>query len=660
MNKFLTNLCIYLAIPLAFLIAFISVSYFAPDTNQSQSASAATLKEASTTYTLGSYSGKHVWYDVRMTNVVSGTYNVKNNDYFVATTSTKIQIVITEENYTYTDRTISVTASLYIRENSGNFVVVATNRIPVGIYDSNKNVAHTIMDLSGRAEGLYRIVFSDYSLPDKEAGYANPTINHYVLIDKTSPQISVTNYFSPYNSISSGIYTPYYYFTFAISDITLDKIYILSGQSSVVDATKLSSYTPTSKTTFTNSGTYHHIYTLNRSYSSNNGWVCILLVDYVGRETYFYFYVDTTNPTVSGLKSHYNASDTISFSVSDDTPYSVKIDNTSLSPASTNQFSYAANKLSDGSHSILVSNSATRTAIYSFIVDKTLPVLSSTITNGSGTNTSFSVELTETNPGRIYWLESTTAIPAVCTTSKYTNYTTSKSVTIKTSDTDGWYSFIAVDAAGNTSKVYNIFLDTGTIVANLFNYSNKELTDGAHTTMPVRFAITDPGLSSYAISFQRLNQSGSYGSTTLSWSSFLTQTIYYDTREYNIAKKIFTRNVYYTKASALAYVLSKEQSKVQALTNWSSAAEGTIYPTEVGNAVIGKDYWLYNRTNDDKLIFFSLASVTEYIDSIAPGYVGSSDNYFYEEGTFKITITDSVGNTLSKTFTIDYTPPKIE
>ncbi|MDR2266751.1 MAG: hypothetical protein LBE09_04115, partial [Christensenellaceae bacterium] len=39
---------------------------------------------------------------------------------------------------------------------------------------------------------------------------------------------------------------------------------------------------------------------------------------------------------------------------------------------------------------------------------------------------------------------------------------------------------------------------------------------------------------------------------------------------------------------------------------------------------------------------------------------GSSDNYFYEEGTFKITITDSVGNTLSKTFTIDYTPPKIE
>jgi hypothetical protein len=118
---------------------------------------------------------------------------------------------------------------------------------------------------------------------------------------------------------------------------------------------------------------------------------------------------------------------------------------------------------SDGWYSfIAVDLLGNQSEVYWVCLDTVAPTLKSTVANGDYTNKALTVEVekdTEDNWNKFY-VKYNSVLKPVVTTRNYSFTDTDTSITISATASNGWYSFIGVDKAGNQSEFYCVYLDT--------------------------------------------------------------------------------------------------------------------------------------------------------------------------------------------------------
>jgi len=167
---------------------------------------------------------------------------------------------------------------------------------------------------------------------------------------------------------------------------------------------------------------------------------------------------DSVSPSFS-LNAFYKSSDTITANITETNMSAWYLDGTWQS--SSKSISLAVSGLGEGSHTIRVADLAGNETSKSFTVDKTLPTLSTGtggVANNGYTKAAFTITVTDTNHDRLYQKFNTSSL-MTCNTTNADKSVTDKTITIAATAADGWYSFIAVDKAGNVSAVYSVCLD---------------------------------------------------------------------------------------------------------------------------------------------------------------------------------------------------------
>jgi hypothetical protein len=403
-----------------------------------------------------------------------------------------------------------------------------------------------------------------------------------------------------------------------------------------------------------------------------DGHYLVQAIDYTGRWTEFKVTIDNTKPIIQtyvgdkhnkyinygfGVYGRDSNLSLVYWTHSTSNLVECNVDNATGS-AKYNVFFNAEDE--DGWYSfIAVDEAGNRSEVYNINFDKTAPTLkSSTVTSGGHTNTQFTIAKdVETNWSTLYWTYSASDL-VECNVDNATVSTTATSKVINANAGDGWYSFIAVDKAGNRSANYNVHLDTVKPTLSIFKYGGGEIVDGKNVNSILYFTASD--VNKYSITFQKKTVAGTYENTSINWSAFLFATIYYDNREIDFAKGVYSRNTFYTRAAAESYVLEKEKSRVFEYQNWSSDVLGEIPTDEKALLLTGSPYFVYRNSSGVEFIFSTRARAYAYIESKISQYISQSQyNYFWEEGDFKLTLTDLAGNSYSKTFVIDFTTPTI-
>jgi hypothetical protein len=383
----------------------------------------------------------------------------------------------------------------------------------------------------------------------------------------------------------------------------------------------------------------------------------IMAIGWSGLVVKFIVKYDPVFPKINNLKEYYKDNETINATITETNLASVRFSWKTPSVSNITEITNSSS-FSDGKYTITVNDKADNQTIQSFIIDKTLPVISSSVSNNGYTNKAFTINVKDSNYDALYYRYSSGT--TVATATKSNTKVTSTSFTITPGDTykDGWYSFLAVDKAGNES-VYNVCLDTTTPVVQMYEKSSGQFSDGQNVNELVRFQITDYN-SIYTFAFQKKTVAGTYENTTFDWTGFLDKTIYYDKRELDFNNGLYTRNVFYTTAEINEYILNKELQRVSTYNNYTSSVSGNIIDSEKSYVTTGATYYIYETDQGVRYIFFDLTRLKTYISTVQISqYKGNGTNYFFEEGDFKLTVTDAAGNSIVKYFVTDFTAPTI-
>ncbi|MDR3186165.1 MAG: Ig-like domain repeat protein, partial [Christensenellaceae bacterium] len=226
---------------------------------------------------------------------------------------------------------------------------------------------------------------------------------------------------------------------------------------------------------------------------------------------------------------------------------------------------------------------------------------------------------------------------------------------------DGWYSFMSVDKAGNSSEVYFVCLDRSTPMITIADKNNNTYTDSSKLSKIAYFSVEEQYNSKFTYDFFR-KINGSFGDALSVWSNYQDKTIYFDVRivDFNtIIPSDNLRKIFYEQSEAYASVKQTEMARVKGpMEYWSSAVTGTILEQEEIYSTLGAPYYTYTESSGEKYIFFSIVRLEAYVDTRISSYVGLvNHNYFWEEGEFKVVVTDEAGNASTKYFTIDLTMP---
>ncbi|MDR3186556.1 MAG: hypothetical protein LBU04_07145, partial [Christensenellaceae bacterium] len=197
-------------------------------------------------------------------------------------------------------------------------------------------------------------------------------------------------------------------------------------------------------------------------FSYGDGQYTLTIIDGLNKDTSVSFNIDTTAPVISGAKAFYASNEAITINIYDTHIKYWNFDGGARSLSNSTYYKNS-NDLSEGQHVIYAEDTVGHNTTVSFVVDKTNPTLttslSSSVTADGYTNGPFTVSKNiETNWNRLYWRYSSTKLTGSITNST-TGYTESNSKTINVSDRDGWYYFWAVDKAGNVSAIYSVLFD---------------------------------------------------------------------------------------------------------------------------------------------------------------------------------------------------------
>ena len=260
------------------------------------------------------------------------------------------------------------------------------------------------------------------------------------------------------------------------------------------------------------------------------------------------------------------------------------------------------------------------TSAKSFYMDTVAPVgkvtnsSGSTISNGGYTNKA--VKYTATDTGGVSYLQVKT--PG---SSSWTSYTSGTSL----SSSYGWYTFRAVDKAGNISTEYKVYYDAGVPTGTLYGGTSSK-TSGSYTNASyVKYTASD-SYSGIANCYVKMPNSSYYTA-------------------YSSGTQLATQGTYYF------YCVDKSgnTSSTVSITLDTSKPTGTLYG---GTSVISSG----GSTNASYIKFVPSDNIglqTTYVKK--PGatsyVVYTSGTQFTAEGTYSFYSIDKAGNT-SSTYTI--------
>ena len=429
----------------------------------------------------------------------------------------------------------------------------------------------------------------------------------------------------------------------------------------------------------------------------------------------YHFTVDTTAPSVSlkaggsTIASGSYTNKAIAFSASDSYStsriYYLSPSASSYTYTTASSKSVSATSANNGWWYFYGSDTYQSTSTYSVYLDTVVPV--GTVTNSSGTTianggyTNKPVKYSATDTGGVSYYQ--VKNPG---SSSWSSYTANTALSAST----GWYTFRAVDKAGNTSSEYKVYYDatlpTGTLYGGTSTYSSGGFTNASY----VRYVASDshsgvancyvkkPGSSSYVAytSGSQLTAEGTYyfyctdksGNTSSTVSITLDRTAPTGTLYGGTTTK---SSGSYTNASYVKYTASDSTSGVNTLyvkmpgssyyTAYSSgtqlATEGTYFFYAIDKAgnqsatvtitldVTKPTGVLYGGTSVLSSGDNTNASYVRFVpsDNISLGsiYVKKPNTSSYEsytsgtqltaEGTYSFYCTDAAGNT-SATYTV--------
>ncbi len=247
-------------------------------------------------------------------------------------------------------------------------------------------------------------------------------------------------------------------------------------------------------------------------------------------------------------------------------------------------------------------------------VGKVTNASGSTIANGGYTNKA--VKYTATDTGGVSYYQVKT--PG---SSSWSSYTSGTSL----SSSYGWYTFRAVDKAGNVSTEYKVYYDAGTPSATLYGGTSTKSSGSYTNASYVKYVATDSysGISSCYVRMPGSSYYTAYASGT----------------------QLATEGTYYF----YAVDKSGNQTSVVSITLDKTKPTGTLYG---GNSVINSG----GSTNASYIKFVPYDAIglsASYVKK--PGetsYVAyTSGTQFTTEGTYSFYSVDKAGNT-SATYTI--------
>ena len=260
------------------------------------------------------------------------------------------------------------------------------------------------------------------------------------------------------------------------------------------------------------------------------------------------------------------------------------------------------------------------TSAKSFYMDTVAPV--GTVTNSSGSTisnggyTNKAVKYTATDTGGVSYYQVKT--PG---SSSWTSYTSGTSL----SSSYGWYTFRAVDKAGNTSAEYKVYYDAGVPTGTLYGGTTTKSSGSYTNASYVKYTASD-SYSGIANIYVKMPNSSYYTA-------------------YSSGTQLATQGTYYF------YCVDKSgnSSSTVSITLDTSKPTGTLYG---GTSVISSG----GSTNASYIKFVPSDNIglsTTYVKK--PGStsyaVYTSGTQFTAEGTYSFYSTDLAGNT-SATYTI--------
>ena len=484
------------------------------------------------------------------------------------------------------------------------------------------------VSISNVADGKYKISISGTSWRSGSGSYnINYTSGIEICVDSNNPTVSCS-------SVSNNGYT--------------NAAFTVTASDSSSGVSKLYYKTP---------GTTSYSFVENTSKTiterSTNGWYEFYAIDNVGHKSSTYkIYYDNKTPTVS-CKTVSNGGYTKSaFTVTASDNSSSGVSKLYYKTPGTTSYSFVTNTsktITEGSTNgwyefYCTDKAGNQSAGYKIYYDSVVPIITcATVNNGGYTANSFTVSVVESGSGfeKLY-------IKCPGDSSFLNVGANSKTITKDTGD--GWYEFYCTDKAGNQSEEYKICLDTIFPVLTSYTKNGNTFVDGSYLNANVYFAITDA--SPYSFVFYR-KENGKY-IVMDKWNDYRIGTVYFDSRE-----GATTYNKFYNRDEAIDYIAIKEYSQITQKTNWTTAVGGTIIDSESSYSKIGATYWVYFCENDDtNYIFFDEERVRNYALNKSATYLQSSTiNYFWEEGDFKVVVTDAAGNAVERTFVSDFTKP---
>lgn len=354
--------------------------------------------------------------------------------------------------------------------------------------------------------------------------------------------------------------------------------------------------------------------------------------------TYTYrFVIDKTGPTcslkagTSTVSSGTYTNQQITYSVSDYKTWCIyykRPNYSSYSKSYNDTYTVAATNANNGWWYFYAEDYYDNTnSIVSIYLDTVAPV--GKVTNTSGTTvanggyTNKQIKYTATDTGGVSYYQYKTP-----SSSSWQSYTSGTSV----GSTYGWYTFRAVDKAGNVSTEYKVYYDAGMPNATLYGGTTIK-TNGSYTNASyIKYVATD-SYSGIANCYVKMPNSSYYTA-------------------YASGTQLATEGTYYF----YAVDKSGNQTSVVSITLDKTKPTGTLYG---GNSVIASG----GSTNGSYIKFVPYdaigLSATYVKKPNTTSYVAyTSSTQFTEEGTYSFYSVDKAGNTSAiYTITLDRNIP---
>ncbi|MBR1747829.1 MAG: hypothetical protein IJ735_06450 [Clostridia bacterium] len=554
-------------------------------------------------------------YDGKTLSVVSLSASIATNNLDDGSHS----VVVTDKAGNSTTKTFIVdktvpafTLNAFYNETETVTLVITETNLDYVTFDDVTTTARS-WNASGLEEGDHTIIVTD------KAGNAT---EHSFVVDKTAPDFSVNAFYNASQKV-----------VLSITEVNLDVVSL--------DGDEITDYTIAAVTL-------------------SDGTHTVIAYDKAGHNTKKTFIVDTTAPSYS-VNQYYKAGQTVSVSITEVNLNVVTLDGTDQAAVRR----WNSNDLTNGIHTIVVTDKAGNYTQATFIVDKIDPVFSvNAYYNASETVT---LAITEVNLDTI----------------KMDGDATEETTFAASDFNDGEHTVVVTDKAGNsTTKSFIVDKTLPSIAVNAFykagqtvdpaitesNFDYLSLTtedttvyNGARRTWSTS---TDLNECTYILTvYDKAGNSNSATFTvdrtapTFSVSAFYKadQAVSVSITEVNIDVVSLDGTAQGTARSWKANDLTEGTHTVKATDKAGNYTEHSFVIDKTAPAFSVNAYYKAGQTVSISIAETNLAVVT--LDGTAQGSTRSWNSNNLSEGSHTIVATDKAGNATEHSFVVDKTAP---